>query len=74
MGLTPAAELSWALLMACARRIPSALDHVKAGKWIHIPKQGPFTELFHKMLLQKNGFERGQITEVHLPVEGATLL
>ena len=34
MALTPAAELSWALLMACARRLPSALDHVKSGKWI----------------------------------------
>jgi len=33
MGLTPAAELSWALLMACARRLTSAFDHVKDGKW-----------------------------------------
>jgi D-3-phosphoglycerate dehydrogenase len=31
--LTPAAELSWALLMACARRLPSALEHVREGKW-----------------------------------------
>ncbi len=33
LGLTPAAELSWALLMACARRLPAAHDHVKAGQW-----------------------------------------
>lgn len=33
MGLTPAAELSWALLMACARRIPAALDHVRSNGW-----------------------------------------
>ncbi|MBN1849822.1 MAG: hypothetical protein JW932_14690 [Deltaproteobacteria bacterium] len=33
MGLTPAAELSWALLMACTRKLPSAIDHVKKGKW-----------------------------------------
>ncbi len=31
--LTPAAELSWALLMACARRLPAAAAHVKAGHW-----------------------------------------
>lgn len=33
MGLTPAAELSWALLMACARKIPAALDHVRGHGW-----------------------------------------
>ncbi len=33
MNLTPAAELSWALLMACARKIPSALEHVRTGFW-----------------------------------------
>lgn len=33
MNLTPAAELSWTLLMACARRLPAAVDHVKNGKW-----------------------------------------
>ncbi len=33
MNLTPAAELSWALLMACARKIPSALEHVRSGSW-----------------------------------------
>lgn len=32
-NLTPAAELSWALLMACARKIPAAFDHVKSGGW-----------------------------------------
>ena len=34
MNLTPAAELSWALLMACARKLTSAFDHVKSGQWI----------------------------------------
>ena len=33
LNLTPAAELSWALLMACARMLPKAVDHVKAGGW-----------------------------------------
>ena len=33
-NITPAAELSWTLLMACARRLPAALDHVRAGKWV----------------------------------------
>ena len=33
-NLTPAAELSWALLMACARRLPAAIAHVQAGKWV----------------------------------------
>lgn len=33
MGLTPAAELSWALLMACARKIPAALNHVRGNGW-----------------------------------------
>jgi len=33
-NLTPAAELSWALLMACARKLPQALKHVKSGEWV----------------------------------------
>ncbi len=33
MNLTPAAELSWALVLACARKVPAALDHVKSGRW-----------------------------------------
>lgn len=32
-SLTPAAELSWALLMACARKLPAALAHVREGFW-----------------------------------------
>lgn len=32
-GLTPAAELTWALLMACARRLPAAVRHVLDGGW-----------------------------------------
>ena len=32
-NITPAAELSWALLLSCARKLPSAFDHVKNGKW-----------------------------------------
>jgi D-3-phosphoglycerate dehydrogenase len=33
-GLTPAAELTFALLLACARRLPAALDAVKQGQWV----------------------------------------
>ncbi|MHB8066490.1 MAG: NAD(P)-dependent oxidoreductase [Desulfobaccales bacterium] len=33
LNLTPAAELSFALLLACARKLPAAFDHVKAGGW-----------------------------------------
>lgn len=33
-NITPAAELSWALLMACARRLPAAVAHVRAGGWV----------------------------------------
>lgn len=33
LNLTPAAELSWALLMACARKLPAAADHVEGGGW-----------------------------------------
>lgn len=32
-SLTPAAEHSWLLLMACARRIRGATQHVLEGKW-----------------------------------------
>ena len=32
--LTPAAELSWALLLACARRLPAAAEHVREGGWV----------------------------------------
>jgi D-3-phosphoglycerate dehydrogenase len=31
--LTPAAEHSWMLLMACARKLPAAFEHVKTGSW-----------------------------------------
>jgi phosphoglycerate dehydrogenase-like enzyme len=31
--LTPAAELSWLLLLACARRLRAAVHHVEAGGW-----------------------------------------
>ena len=33
-NLTPAAELSWALLLACARRLPAAVEHVGRGEWV----------------------------------------
>ncbi len=32
-NITPAAELSWTLLMAGARKLPAALKHVTAGGW-----------------------------------------
>jgi len=32
-NLTPAAELSWALLMAVARNLPAAVAHTRAGDW-----------------------------------------
>ena len=32
--ITPAAELSWALLLACARRLPAAVAHVRSGGWV----------------------------------------
>jgi D-3-phosphoglycerate dehydrogenase len=32
-NLTPAAELSWALVMACARNLPQAVEHVRTGGW-----------------------------------------
>jgi len=32
-SLTPAAELSWLLLMACARRLRGAIHHVEQGGW-----------------------------------------
>lgn len=31
--LTPAAELTWALVLACARRLPAAVQHVAGGGW-----------------------------------------
>lgn len=33
-NITPAAELSWALLMACARNLPAATKHVEDGQWV----------------------------------------
>jgi phosphoglycerate dehydrogenase-like enzyme len=32
-ALTPAAEHTWALVLACARRLPAAAAHVEAGGW-----------------------------------------
>jgi D-3-phosphoglycerate dehydrogenase len=32
--ITPAAELSWALVLACARRLPAAAAHTRAGQWV----------------------------------------
>jgi phosphoglycerate dehydrogenase-like enzyme len=34
LGLTPAAELSWGLLMACARQLRPAIQHVLDGEWV----------------------------------------
>jgi D-3-phosphoglycerate dehydrogenase len=45
LNLTPAAELSWALVLACARRLPAAAAHVKAGGWTR--------ELFPGMMLNR---------------------
>jgi D-3-phosphoglycerate dehydrogenase len=33
LNLTPAAEHSWSLLMACSRKLADAFDHVKSGMW-----------------------------------------
>ncbi len=33
-NLTPAAELSWALLLACARKLTAAAEHVRNGNWV----------------------------------------
>ena len=33
-GITPAAELSWALVLACARNLPAAAAHTKSGQWV----------------------------------------
>ena len=33
-NITPAAELTFALLLACARRLPAALTSVKQGQWV----------------------------------------
>ena len=33
INITPAAELSWALLMACTRKLKAAFKHVTDGKW-----------------------------------------
>ncbi len=33
-NLTPAAELSWALVLAAARRLPAAVTHVRDGLWV----------------------------------------
>ena len=33
-NITPAAELSWALLMACARNLVGAVSHVQSGEWV----------------------------------------
>lgn len=34
LNLTPAAELSWTLLLACARNLKGAVNHVLNGNWI----------------------------------------
>jgi D-3-phosphoglycerate dehydrogenase len=47
-NITPAAELSWTLLMACARRLPPALQHVRDGKWVR--EEFPGTMLHGKRL------------------------
>jgi len=47
-NLTPAAELSWTLLMVCARRLRGAVQHVLEGKWVR--EQFPGTMLKGKTL------------------------
>ncbi len=39
-NLTPAAEHSWLMLMACARQLRSAIHHVEQGKWDRIAFPG----------------------------------
>jgi D-3-phosphoglycerate dehydrogenase / 2-oxoglutarate reductase len=39
-NITPAAELSFALLLACARSLSSALSHVNNGKWDRVQFPG----------------------------------
>jgi len=39
-GLTPAAEHSWLLVMACARQLRRAIDHVLAGGWNRVEFPG----------------------------------
>ena len=51
LSLTPAAELSWLLLMACARQLPLAINHVLSGGWSR--------EMFPGMML--NGRRLGLI-------------
>ncbi len=33
-NITPAAELSWALLLGCARRLRAAVSHTRDGHWV----------------------------------------
>jgi D-3-phosphoglycerate dehydrogenase len=40
-NLTPAAELTWALVLACARRLPAAVAHVRDGGWDREQFPGP---------------------------------
>jgi D-3-phosphoglycerate dehydrogenase len=47
-NLTPAAELSWLLLLACARRLRGAIQHVLAGQWMR--EEFPGTMLKGKTL------------------------
>lgn len=47
-NLTPAAELSWLLLLACARRLRGAIQHVLAGQWLR--EEFPGTMLKGKTL------------------------
>ncbi|MCC7546828.1 MAG: hypothetical protein IT532_03595 [Burkholderiales bacterium] len=47
-NITPAAELSWALLMACARNLKGALRHTESGRWVR--EEFPGTMLKGKVL------------------------
>lgn len=40
-NITPAAELSWALVLACARRVVPATQHVRKGHWVREDFPGP---------------------------------
>lgn len=51
LNITPAAELTWALLISCARLLPSAIKHVLDGGWTR--------ELFPGIML--NGKQLGLV-------------
>jgi predicted dehydrogenase len=68
-NITPAAELTWLLLMACARRLRGATQHVHEGGWVRQDFKCERNDLFMGVARDSLGIINGGLAERRCTVE-----